>query len=113
MRRKLKLAILLSGCVLAYSQDKPNPNFTGGEVKTIKENSDGKSAHFYFSPGCPHEMAQPRQADKLFWWKTASACIRKRADRWSSCEPGKRTTVRQEWCIGTARRPRRAELNLT
>ena len=51
MRRKLKLAILLSGCVLAYSQDKPNPNFTGGEVKTINENSDGKSAHFYFSPG--------------------------------------------------------------
>ena len=51
MKRKLKLAILLSACVVAYSQDKPNPNFTGGEVKTIKENSQGNSAHFYFSPG--------------------------------------------------------------
>jgi quercetin dioxygenase-like cupin family protein len=50
MRHKLKFAILLSVCVFAYSQDKPNPNFTG-EVKTIKENSDGKSAHFYFTPG--------------------------------------------------------------
>jgi quercetin dioxygenase-like cupin family protein len=51
MTRKLKLATLLSACVVAYSQDKPNPNFTGGEVKTIKENSQGNSAHFYFSPG--------------------------------------------------------------
>jgi quercetin dioxygenase-like cupin family protein len=51
MTRKLKLAMLLSACALAYSEDKPNPNFTGGEVKTIKENSDGKPAHFYFSPG--------------------------------------------------------------
>ncbi len=51
MRWKLRLPILLSLCVLAYSQQKPNPNFTGGEVKTITENSDGKSAHFYFSPG--------------------------------------------------------------
>ena len=51
MARKLKFAILLSAGVFAYSQDKPNPNFTGGEVKTIKENSQGNSAHFYFSPG--------------------------------------------------------------
>jgi quercetin dioxygenase-like cupin family protein len=51
MKRKLKLAILLSACVIAYSQDKPNPNFTGGEVKTIKENSQGNIAHFYFPPG--------------------------------------------------------------
>ena len=50
-RNALKLTILLSACAIAYSQDKPNPNFTGGEVKTIKENSDGKPAHFYFSPG--------------------------------------------------------------
>ena len=50
-RWKLRLPILLSLCALAYSQQKPNPNFTGGEVKTITENSDGKSAHFYFSPG--------------------------------------------------------------
>src|SRR6202453_3972997 len=51
MTRKLKLAILLSACVVAYSQDKPNPNFTGGEVKTVKENSQGNIAHFYFPPG--------------------------------------------------------------
>ena len=51
MKRKLKLAILLSACVIAYSQDKPNPNFTGGEVKTIKDNSQGNIAHFYFPAG--------------------------------------------------------------
>jgi len=51
MIRKLKLVLLLSACVFAYSQDKPNPNFTGGDVKTIKENSQGNIAHFYFPPG--------------------------------------------------------------
>jgi quercetin dioxygenase-like cupin family protein len=51
MKQKLKLAILLSACVIAYSQDKPNPNFTGGEVKTVKENSQANIAHFYFPPG--------------------------------------------------------------
>jgi quercetin dioxygenase-like cupin family protein len=51
MTGKSKLAILFSACVIAYSQDKPNPNFTGGEVKTIKENSQGNIAHFYFPPG--------------------------------------------------------------
>jgi quercetin dioxygenase-like cupin family protein len=51
MIRKLQLPMLLFAAVLAYSQQKPNPNFTGGEVKTITENSDGKSAHFYFNPG--------------------------------------------------------------
>jgi quercetin dioxygenase-like cupin family protein len=51
MTRKLKLAFLLSACLFAYSQDKPNPNFTGGEVKTVKENSQGNIAHFYFPPG--------------------------------------------------------------
>ncbi len=51
MRQKLKFAILLSACVIAYSQDKPNPNFTGGEVKTVKENSQANIAHFYFPPG--------------------------------------------------------------
>jgi quercetin dioxygenase-like cupin family protein len=51
MIRNLRAPLLMFACVLAYSQQKPNPNFTGGEVKTITENSDGKSAHFYFSPG--------------------------------------------------------------
>jgi quercetin dioxygenase-like cupin family protein len=51
MSPKIKLALLLAGCVFAYSQEKPNPNFTGGEVKTVKENSGGNIAHFYFSPG--------------------------------------------------------------
>jgi quercetin dioxygenase-like cupin family protein len=51
MTRKLKLAILLSACVIAYSQDKPNPNFTGGEVKPLKENAQGNSVRFYFGPG--------------------------------------------------------------
>jgi quercetin dioxygenase-like cupin family protein len=51
MTRKLKLAILLSACVIAYSQDKPNPNFTGGEVRPLKENSQGNSVRFYFGPG--------------------------------------------------------------
>ena len=51
MKQKLKLVILLSACVFAYSQERPNPNFTGGEVKTIKENSQANPAHFYFGPG--------------------------------------------------------------
>ena len=51
MTPKLKLAILLSACVIAYLQDKPNPNFTGGEVKPLKENSQGNSVRFYFGPG--------------------------------------------------------------
>jgi quercetin dioxygenase-like cupin family protein len=51
MNQKLKLVLLLSACVGGYSQDKPNPNFTGGEVKTVKENSQGNIAHFYFPPG--------------------------------------------------------------
>ncbi len=51
MKRKLKFAILLPVCLIAYSQDKPNPNFTGGEVKVVKENSQGNIAHFYFPPG--------------------------------------------------------------
>ena len=50
MIRNLRAPLLVFACVLAYSQQKPNPNFTG-EVKTITENSDGKSAHFYFTPG--------------------------------------------------------------
>jgi len=51
MKRRLKFAMLLPVCLIAYSQDKPNPNFTGGEVKTVKENSQGNIAHFYFPPG--------------------------------------------------------------
>ncbi len=51
MIRNLRAPLLVFACALAYSQQKPNPNFTGGEVKTITENSDGKSAHFYFTPG--------------------------------------------------------------
>jgi quercetin dioxygenase-like cupin family protein len=51
MKQKLKLVILLSACVIAYSQDKPNPNFTGGEVKPLKENAQGNSVRFYFGPG--------------------------------------------------------------
>jgi quercetin dioxygenase-like cupin family protein len=51
MKRKLKFVILLPVCLIAYSQDKPNPNFTGGEVKIVKENSQGNIAHFYFPPG--------------------------------------------------------------
>ena len=51
MTRNLKLTILLSACVIAYSQDKPNPNFTGGEVKPLKENAQGNSVRFYFGPG--------------------------------------------------------------
>lgn len=51
MNHKLKLAILLSACVIAYSQEKPNPNFTGGEVHPVKDTWEAKPAHFYFSPG--------------------------------------------------------------
>jgi quercetin dioxygenase-like cupin family protein len=50
MIQKLLLPFLLTACVIAYSQDKPNPNFTG-EVKTVKENSQGLTAHLYFAPG--------------------------------------------------------------
>ena len=63
MKQKLKLVILLSACVIAYSQDKPNPNFTGGEVKPLKENAQGNSVRFYFGPGArtkwhSHEAGQ-------------------------------------------------------
>lgn len=51
MKKQIKLAILLAACVFAYSQDKPNPNFTGGEVKPLKENAQGNSVRFYFGPG--------------------------------------------------------------
>src|ERR1700736_1266299 len=50
MIQKLLLPFLLTACVIAYSQDRPNPNFTG-EVKTVKENSQGLTAHLYFAPG--------------------------------------------------------------
>ena len=49
--RNLKLAVLLAACVFAYSQEKPNPNFTGGEVKPIKEGADGTIVKFQFGPG--------------------------------------------------------------
>ncbi len=81
MTTKFRLPILLSLCALAYSQQKPNPNFTGGEVKTITENSDGKSAHFYFSPGSRTKWRHiATEAAKSFWWRTASVYTRKRAD---------------------------------
>ena len=49
--RNLKLALLLGACVFAYSQEKPNPNFTGGEVHPVKEGADGTIVKFYFGPG--------------------------------------------------------------
>ena len=51
MTKKLKLAILLAACVFAYSQDKGSPNFTGGEVKPIKDANPPGIGHFYFGPG--------------------------------------------------------------
>jgi quercetin dioxygenase-like cupin family protein len=33
------------------AQPKQNPNFTGGAVTPVKENSDGNIAHFRFEPG--------------------------------------------------------------
>lgn len=65
-RQKLHLPILLSLSVLAYSQQKQNPNFTGGEVKTITENSDGKPAHFYLGP-VREPSGTATKAGKSFW----------------------------------------------
>jgi quercetin dioxygenase-like cupin family protein len=44
-------AATLAGFWMMWAQDKPNPNFTGGAVTTITENSDGKIAHYRFPPG--------------------------------------------------------------
>jgi len=52
-----RFAVMAALCVLAASiwvmtaQEKQNPNFTGGTVTTVKENSDGNIAHFHFGPG--------------------------------------------------------------
>ena len=54
-----RLAVLAAGAVLivgsAYrmlvAQQKQNPNFTGGEVTPITENSQATIAHFRFAPG--------------------------------------------------------------
>ena len=40
-----------SGLWILPAQEKQSPNFTGGTVTTVTENSDGKVAHFRFGPG--------------------------------------------------------------
>ncbi len=39
-----------AGTWMIYAQTVQNPNFTG-TVTTVKENSDGRIAHYYFAPG--------------------------------------------------------------
>ncbi|HTR36416.1 MAG TPA: cupin domain-containing protein [Bryobacteraceae bacterium] len=41
----------VSGLRITHAQEKPNPNFTGGVVTTVTENSKGNIAHFHFGPG--------------------------------------------------------------
>ena len=51
--------VSLSACALLafggfwamWAQQTPNPNFTGGAVTTVKENSEASIAHFRFEPG--------------------------------------------------------------
>ena len=57
--KNFRLPILLSLCVLAYSQQKPNPNFTGGEVKTITEEFRRQAGALLLQSRRAHEMAQP------------------------------------------------------
>ncbi len=40
-----------SGLWLVHGQEKQNPNFTGGKVTPITENSQANIAHFRFDPG--------------------------------------------------------------
>jgi len=49
----LFLVLVLSGpwSINAQSQYTQNPNFTGGKVTPIEENSKGNIAHFRFDPG--------------------------------------------------------------
>ncbi len=54
MSQKLLCAGLLfaaSGLVVMYAQPKQNPNFTGGTVTAIEENTKASPAHFRFEPG--------------------------------------------------------------
>jgi len=41
----------VSGMRITQAQEKQNPNFTGGVVTTVEENSKGNIAHFHFGPG--------------------------------------------------------------
>ncbi len=55
MKRKLKLVILISACVIAYSQERPNPNFTGGDLTVRhKENSEAKPRALLFRARRPY-----------------------------------------------------------
>lgn len=44
-------ACAASGLWMVQAQEKQNPNFTGGTVTTVEENSKGNIAHFRFGPG--------------------------------------------------------------
>lgn len=57
------LWFVASALWLIDAQQKQSPNFTGGDVTTVKENSDGNIAHFHFAPGArtkwhSHERGQ-------------------------------------------------------
>jgi quercetin dioxygenase-like cupin family protein len=43
--------IAVSGLWLLHAQPKGNPNFTGGKVTPVEENSKASIAHFRFEPG--------------------------------------------------------------
>jgi quercetin dioxygenase-like cupin family protein len=45
------LCILLSERWIMRAQPKQSPNFTGGTVTPVEENSQGSFAHLHFSPG--------------------------------------------------------------
>ncbi|HEX5229794.1 MAG TPA: cupin domain-containing protein [Bryobacteraceae bacterium] len=51
MKKQIKLAMLLAACAFAYSQEKPSPNFTGGEVKPVKEGTQASIVKFNFGAG--------------------------------------------------------------
>jgi quercetin dioxygenase-like cupin family protein len=45
------LVLVVSGAWIMNAQYKQNPNFTGGTVTPVEENSKGNIAHFRFEPG--------------------------------------------------------------
>jgi quercetin dioxygenase-like cupin family protein len=47
----LCVVLAISGLRITHAQEKQNPNFTGGIVTTVEENSKGNIAHFHFGPG--------------------------------------------------------------
>jgi len=95
MTKQIKLAILLAACVFAYSQEKPSPNFTGGEVKRVTENAQGIIVKLYFGPGArtkwhSHAAGQIILAEDgvVLYQEKGGPVVEMRAGETHYCPPG-------------------------